>query len=107
MANLQQTKHRKKTANKGQFKKGDDPRRHRFTAEERKRAGQKGKGNLVPFAPGYDPRRHVLTQEECSKGGERGFKTIEQTKPWVLLWLKKQIKARGAYRRYAGEVCCE
>ena len=33
-------KRRRSKRNKGQFKRGYDPRRHVFTAEERQRAGQ-------------------------------------------------------------------
>lgn len=101
------TKTRPGHVNRGQFRRGHDPRRHKFTAADRSKGGQQSRANLVPFAKGYDPRRHDLTREECSIGGQRGFATIEQIKPWVLLWLKKKMRDQGyrpSKRREAAHV---
>lgn len=77
------------------FKSGPSTRRHRLTAEDRRKGGLASAHNLVPMTKGADPRRHRLTEAECSEGGRRGFEAVMEKRPEVLLWLKRKLKAQG------------
>jgi hypothetical protein len=58
--------------------------------------GRPGRGQVNPgwFQPGDDPRRHPLTHAERQRGGSTTFQYLLEERPEVLLWLKKQIRAR-------------
>lgn len=57
--------------------------------------------NKGSFVAGDDPRRHRFSAEECSRGGVKGFRSIMDNRPEVLLWLKPKIKAFYRARRKA------
>jgi hypothetical protein len=59
--------------------------------------------NAGTFRPGHDPRRHAFTADECREGGRRGFARLMADKPHLLLWLKKQLRRRGRFRRAGPE----
>jgi len=60
------------TRNATSFGPGPDPRRHAFTANERRRGGRNSTGR-VPFRRGADPRRRKFTRAECREAGRKGF----------------------------------
>ena len=53
--------------------------------------------NSTSFRPGPDPRRHRFSRDECKRGGKAGFLTLMEDKPWLLLWLRKKLRAAGKY----------
>ena len=53
---------------------------------------QRGRKNRGWFRKGKDPRRHRLSPSECRRGGQQSFRRLMEDKPWFLLWLKKRIR---------------
>ncbi len=43
------------------------------------------------FRKGHDPRRHRLTDEERSRGGQTTWRLLMEEKPWWLRWLQRKI----------------
>jgi hypothetical protein len=44
--------------------------RHQFTASERSKGGR---NSGTKFRPGPDPRRHVFTRDDCRRAGETSW----------------------------------
>jgi hypothetical protein len=45
------------------------------------------------FRKGYDPRRHRFTPVERSRGGRATWRKAMYDAPWLLGWLQKRIDA--------------
>jgi hypothetical protein len=45
-------------------------------------------------------KAHTLTHEDCVKGGKAAYAYLLDNKPWVLLWLKKRIRAFDRARQF-------
>jgi hypothetical protein len=56
-----------------------------------------------PFRKGHDPRRRQFTTAERRRGFERTFNRAMYEAPWLLLWLRKKLRATCRGRmRHAG-----
>jgi hypothetical protein len=49
------------------------------------------KANRTSFQPGFDPRRHIFTAEERRRGGQTAWRRLMQDAPWMLAWLQRRI----------------
>ena len=54
----------------------------------RKRRRKRNRGQ---FRRGHDPRRHVLTFEERSRGGQAAWRKAMEDRPELLRWLQRRI----------------
>lgn len=62
----------------------------------------KDKENRGWFKKGHDPRRHQFTAEELARGGRAAFLVVAFNKPEKVLWLQKRIKASATTRAKVG-----
>jgi hypothetical protein len=68
-------------------------------------ARKRRKRNRGQFRRGHDPRRHVLTFEERSRGGQAAWRKLMADRPELLRWLQRRIdrtatpETVAAYRR--------
>jgi hypothetical protein len=49
--------------------------------------------NRGHFKRGKDPRRHRLTQAERPRGGQTTWRKFMDESPWMLSWLQRRIDA--------------